>query len=314
MSAIKLIEVPSEIGAGTRGAHRGIAALKEVAKNSNDNIFEGLDATIIEVDNSLAQQLTNTENARQIEGIVPVYEKLVNAIRQITDNEFLLVLAGDHSSAGGTISGLKVANTDKRIGVIWVDAHADLHSPFTSPSGNVHGMPLAAVINEDNTEHAVNKPNDKAIEGWNALKNVGGLAPKIAPQDICFIGVRSTEKPEDKLIAKHNIRNISVTELRGKGADSAAIEALNQLKSCDLIYVSFDVDSMDTSISRGTGTPVDNGLYLDETVTLLTRLVSHPKVGAFEMVEINPLLDTEKPMAVPAFKVLKEVLKSVEQK
>lgn len=314
MAEIRIIEVPSELGAGTRGAHEGIEALKGQDQELGGGLISSDSNVRLEVNNALAHEETPTPNGKHIEGIVPVYEQLIGEISNLGDSEFLLVLAGDHSTAGGTISGLKHRYPESRIGVIWVDAHADLHSPFTTPSGNVHGMPLAAMIGEDNLECAINQPSVETVGHWESMKSKSSGSPNLRPEDICFVGVRSTEQPEQALMEKHRMRNFTVAEVRGKGADAVAIEVLRQLDQCDCIYVSFDVDSLDPTISRGTGTPVEDGLLVKETTALLKRLVADPRTKAFEIVEVNPSLDTQNPMAVPAYEILSQVITTIQQK
>jgi arginase len=221
-------------------------------------------------------------------------------------------MAGDHSTAYGTISGIKKAYPKKRLGVIWIDAHADLHTPFTTPSGNMHGMPLAMAFGIDNLESKVNDPRGATLDYWEQIKNVGIPGPKINPEDLVYIAVRDMEKPENYLINKFNINFIEVEEVKKKGAAEMAQHALRMLDHCDLIYISFDVDSIDSRFSTGTGTPVPNGLTVEEAKTLNAELCKDPKVCAYEIVEINPTLDTENRMAESAFEILEASAKSIE--
>jgi arginase len=168
----------------------------------------------------------------------------------------------------------------------------------------MHGMPLAAALGEDNLDMQCNDIDDLTKELWGKLKNSGGISPKIEYRDLIYIGVRDTEEQEDYLIEKHNVKNITTKELRNKGVEETVIEVLNYLHHCDRIYISFDVDSLDPRISVGTGTPVPNGLRAKEAKELLKQLVQSPKVCCFEIVEINPTLDTENSMAENAFKIL----------
>jgi arginase len=197
-----------------------------------------------------------------------------------------------------------LAHPKLKLGVIWIDAHADLHTPYTTPSGNVHGMPIAISLGEDNIESKVNKPDQETINYWYQLKNVGGICPKITPKDLVYINVRDTEKQEDYLMKKFGIKNFTTAEIRRKGVEKVAIEALSLIDHCDIIYVSFDVDCMDASISKGTGTPVPNGITEKEAGNLVARLMQSNKVCCFEMVEINPTLDKENLMAENAFEIL----------
>ena len=156
-----------------------------------------------------------------------------------------MVLASDHGSAGGTIAGIQKAHPNKRLGVIWIDAHGDLHTPYTTPSGNMHGMPLATALREDNLESKSNEPNEKVVALWEELKNFGSDGARFSAEDLVFIAVRDTEEQEDAIMDRLNITNHKVEDVRSEGAKAILDKTLNQLTECDIIYVSFDVDSMD---------------------------------------------------------------------
>lgn len=305
MRNLKIIEVKSEIGAGTRGASLGVDAIKIAALDFGSRFFKQYKSVEVPNENHLLLESAGNPHAKRISGVLTMMERVSDEVsRTIKNSEFPIVLAGDHSSAAGTIAGIKMANPKARLGVIWIDAHADIHSPYTTPSGNIHGMPIAISLAEDNIENKVNKPDQETLNYWYQLKNVGGISPKITPKDIVFINVRDTEKQEDYLIKKNGIKNFTTTEIRRKGVEKVAIEALALLDHCDMIYVSFDVDCMDASISKGTGTPVPNGITEKEAGNLVARLMQSPKVACFEMVEVNPTLDKENSMAENAFEIL----------
>lgn len=312
MTELQLIEVKSELGAGTRGASLGVDAIKIAAHDFASKFFIKLKGIEVPVRNELLYEPVRHPFARYVEGI---HEVLDNVSKQVSsslkEGKFPIILAGDHSTAAGTIAGIKMAHPKKRLGVIWVDAHADLHSPYTTPSGNMHGMPLAMATGEDNMECKVNVPDSKTIGFWDKLKNLGGIQPKIQFEDLVFIAVRDVEPQENFLIQKHKIKNFTVTDVRKRGVEKVAFEALSTLDKCDIIYVSFDVDSMDPKVSMGTGTPVPNGINEREAGKLLQNLISSPKVVCFEMVEVNPTLDKENIMAETAFEILVKVANSI---
>lgn len=305
MSEIQHIEVKSEVAAGTRGASLGIDALKVASINLQTTYFKGYQAIEVATENQVLFEEHDTPNAKHIETVYQIEQRVCNAVSEVMDlGKFPLVLAGDHSTAAGTICGIKKANPDKRLGVIWIDAHADLHTPYTTPSGNMHGMPLAMVSGTDNLDCQINTPSDKEVKYWNQLKSIGGESAKINIEDIVFVVARDLEKPEKHLLEKHNIRNYTTEEVRTEGVKRIAEMALDQLSSCDIIYVSFDVDSMDSALSVGTGTPVPHGLTVEEARELNCLLVQNPKVCAWEMVEVNPTLDTVNEMAENALTIL----------
>ncbi len=305
MRNLKIIEVKSELGAGTRGASMGIDAIKIAALDFGSRYFKQYKSVEIPNENHLLLESAGNPHAKRISGVLTMLERVGEEVsRTIKNDEFPIVLAGDHSTAAGTIAGIKMAHPKLKLGVIWIDAHADIHTPYTTPSGNVHGMPIAISLGEDNIESKVNKPDQETINYWYQLKNVGGISPKFNAKDLVYINVRDTEKQEDFLIKKFGIKNFTTAEIRRKGVEKVAIEALALVDHCDIIYVSFDVDCMDASISKGTGTPVPNGITEKEAGNLVARLMQSNKVCCFEMVEINPTLDKENLMAENAFEIL----------
>ncbi len=251
--------------------------------------------------------------AKFIDGVLIMEERVcLEVYEQIWDDFFPMVIAGDHSTAFGTIAGIKKAHPKKRLGVVWIDAHADFHSPYTTPSGNMHGMTLAMACDIDNLECKVNDPKGETIEYWEQIMNVGIPGAKIYPEDLVFVSVRDFEKAENYLINKYGITNFSAEEVKKMGAAAVAQETLKLLDHCDLIYVSFDVDSMDSRISVGTGTPVPNGLTVEEAKTLNVELAKSPKLCAWEVAEVNPTLDSQNSMAESAFEVLEAVARAIE--
>lgn len=305
MKNIKIIEVRSEIGAGTRGASLGIDAIQIAALDFMSSFFVNFPTEQVETENKLLYEPVQSPYAKRIHGVLKMYERVAASVCEtVKSGLFPLVLAGDHSTAGGTIAGLKMARPQRRLGVIWIDAHADLHSPYTTPSGNMHGMPLATALAEDNLEHKVHDPDAKTVDNWKQLKNIGKIAPKILPSDLVFIGLRDFEKEEESIIKRNGIKAIPVQEVRRKGVENVVRQALLHLSNCDDIYVSFDVDSLDSSISRGTGTPVSNGLKEREAEDLIASLMQNHKICCFEITEVNPTLDKENLMAEIAFNIL----------
>lgn len=305
MKNIKLIEVPSEIGAGTRGASLGIDAIKIAALDFMSNFFIHFPSEHIETENRLLFEPIQSPYAKRINGVLSMYEKVSKSVKDtIKNNFFPVVISGDHSIAGGTIAGIKLAKPNSKLGVIWVDAHADLHTPYTTPSGNLHGMPLSASIAEDNEENKVHELDEKTIKLWDQLKHFGKISPKVLPEDVVYISLRDYEKEEKALIDKYQMKIITTGELRRKGAENVVRSVLRYLSDCTDIYVSFDVDCLDSSITKGTGTPVSNGLREREAEDLVSKFMQNRKICCFEITEVNPTLDKENLMAEIAFNIL----------
>jgi arginase len=282
----------SEITAGTRGASLGPGAVMTAARKNNKTFFGDFPIEEVKEMNHLLDKPTVHQFAKRIDGLEVVFNSLNEKVSSIlTKDQFPLVIAGDHGSAGGTIAGIKTAYPNKRLGVVWVDAHADLHTPYTTPSGNVHGMPLATAISEDNIPCQSNDVPHDTMTIWNNLKALGG-AQKLLPEDLVFIGVRDSEAQEDALMERLDIKNYKVEEVNDKGVDAVLSEIDAKLATCDMIYISFDVDSMDPKdTSHGTGTPVDNGLNPKQAEKILTYFAAHQKTTCIEFVEVNPCLD-----------------------
>lgn len=312
MRKIRLVEVKSELAAGTRGASLGIDAMKVASLSKHSNFFKRFEPVRVKHENSRLFADPQFRFAKYGEGVYIVLNRVCNEIESLRrEHLFPIVLAGDHSTAAGTICGIKKADPNKRLGVIWIDAHADFHSPYTTPSGNMHGMPLAMVSGTDNEDCEINDVEEETEALWERIKQIGGNGPKVDPADIVFVAVRDTEPAEDYLIEKHGIRNFSPEEVHEKGVKAIAEEALAQLKDCEQIYISFDVDSLDSSLSVGTGTPVPNGLTKEDALQLNIELIKDQRVCCWEIVEVNPTLDTENRMATNAFEILEATTESL---
>ncbi|MEL7001215.1 MAG: arginase [Bacteroidota bacterium] len=308
---IKFIKNRSDIGAGTRGSDLGVDAIEIAAINQHNDLFNHYDYEDVDTHNESIYDKVHNAFAKRIEHVHEQCSRVSDAVRTcVVDDYFPIVLSGDHSAALGTISGLKASFPDKTLGVIWIDAHADIHSPYTSPSGNIHGMPIAAALNEDNTASQINEVKGNTEKFWEAMKHIGVDGPKFSPEHLIYFGVRDTEGPEDEQIEKLGIKNYMVHEVRHRGLDTCVKETLEKLSNCDYIYISFDVDSMDCDmISYGTGTPVAKGFDQCEVIRIIKGLTESGKVLCLEIVEVNPLLDTKgNKMAEAAFEVLNTVI------
>ncbi len=293
----KLITVESDFGAGKKGAALGpqalINELRKLKFNEID-IYNYLRLAPNEITPS-----TETPYGKNIENITSFQLKICENISEtIRLNKIPFIISGDHSSANALISGIKDVYANSRIGVIWIDAHADLHSPYTTPTGNIHGMPIAALMGQDHREIGKNQPKEITKTLWETLKKLGRrrITPKVQPKDLVFISLRSTESEEEKIIEKENIKVFNPSSIKTLGIEEVVKQTLNQLRNCEYIYVSFDVDSLDSSISIGTGTPVEDGLSIAEAIFLLKTFSKLPDLKGLEITEINPTLDEINPM------------------
>lgn len=317
MKKIKFIKVKSELGARHLGASLGPDAIEIAALNAKAPIFRDYETEEITAQNTniILNNKPVYAEAHYIDELIDLYTRLASSVSNtIKLNTFPIVLSGDHSTAGGTIAGLKIANPQQRIGIVWVDAHTDIHSPYTSESGNMHGMPVNTAIADDNIECTLSNRvvSDEVKNKWHTLKNIGGISPKILPEDIVYVAVRSTEKEEDALTERLKIKKIPTEELRRNGAGETATLILEYLNNCDAIYISFDIDSLEDYLVKGTGTPEKNGLTEQEAIALVNKLLDSGMVNCLEISEVNPTLDDGNKTSQIAFNIINEGIKHIQ--
>lgn len=281
----------------------GMAALRVAAWKLGSELFGHAEESILGDENDVLYEDDTSPNAHHIDGLIRFQSDLAYEVyKYVRNNVFPIVVGGDHSIAIGSVSGTKMAFPNERLGVIWIDAHADLHSPWTTPSGNVHGMPLALLMNIE--KRGRNNPFAFTMDTWDRLRKIGVNGPKLLPSDLVFIGLRDYEPEEEEILKEYGVKIITVAELRKKGAEAVVAETLAHLSTCDRIHVSFDVDSLDPSVSIGTGTPVPDGLFPEEASVLLQGFCKEPKTVTLDVVEINPALDDKNAMAEATLGIL----------
>ncbi|MCL2039399.1 MAG: arginase [Bacteroidetes bacterium] len=317
MKKIKLIEVSSDLGGKKPGASLSMDAVRIASYSSAKTKdfytrFENL-RTRINAPNDTFHLNYKHSFAKRIEHIYPVCKQTSNEVSDsILQNDFTIVISGDHSTAAGTIAGVKQAYPEKRLGIVWIDAHTDVHNPYTSESSNMHGMPLGTAINDNNLECKYNDIDSETAEIWEKLTELGNTKSKVNMSDVVYVAVRDYEDAEKNLIIKYNNKIYSTNDVRQEGVEKIANKIIKDLEHCDIVYVSFDVDSMDPNVSSGTGTPFENGLFEYEAKKLLKTLVCCDKVKCLEISEVNPLLDTENKMAIAVFNIIKSVCRVVD--
>ena len=185
---LKIIKNRSDIGAGTRGSDMGIDALEIAAINKDNDFFNRHPFIDVPTHNETIYDKVNNTFAKRINFVVEQCQRVAEVTSMVLrQKHFPLIISGDHSSALGSLAGIKSAFPDKTLGAIWIDAHADLHSPLSSPSGNIHGMPLAAALGNDNTEYAVNTIDETTQTSWNQMKAMGGEEPKLRPEHLVYL-------------------------------------------------------------------------------------------------------------------------------
>lgn len=276
---ISIIGAPVWLGQPHYGTQFGPDALRSAGLNQ---ILHFVAETVSDFGNIPLQQSpstlstlsSNTKHLEQVRtGSSLLADKVSNAV---TKGSFPLILGGDHSIAMGSLAGL--AKHYDNLGVIWYDAHADINTPETSPSGNIHGMPLAASMGF----------------GPKSLTRISGYYPKVKPENVVIFGARDIDPGEQAMIREKNIKVFTTEDVLRRGAKAVMEETVAYLaKRCDGIHLSFDVDAIDPQEAPGVGTPVTHGLDFPSTLEAIELLFHHNVITSADFVEINPLLDKD---------------------
>ena len=280
MSKISIVGVPMDLGADRRGVDMGPSALRYADLN------EKLQALGYEVDDlgDLDVIIPETRHfgdphAKYLKEIADACTHLANLVLEIhTDHRTPIVLGGDHSIAVGTISGMAESfrRQNSKIGLMWFDAHADFNTPQISPSGNVHGMPMAAIMGYGPIE----------------LTHIFGFSPKIQPERAVMIGIREVDPLERELVKSSGVRVFTMKEIDRRGIGSVMDEALSIVtKDTDGFSVTLDADFLDPYESPGVATPVRGGADYREAHLAMEMVADTKKMVSFEITEINPILD-----------------------
>lgn len=305
---IKLVAVYSDIAGRKKGASMGIDALIQSSKDLHSKYFQNFLSEAIEDENEAYLKESEFKNAKYIDKIYLVIQRLANRVKKLREGNFFpIILAGDHASCAGTMHGLKMAHPNCEIGVVYIDAHADMHTPYTSPSGNMHGMPLSIACALDNKKAKINESTQKELEYWNKLKFLSGNEPAIKTQNIVFCALRDYEKAEEELLKSKSITTYSTQEITYMGIKKIVELIFKKLSHCEHIYISFDVDSVDPLYIPGTGTPSENGLSYEQALQLNLELIKNKKVCCWEIAEINPLYNKSEGDSEKIFLILEKI-------
>jgi arginase len=284
---VSIIGFPMDLGAGRRGVDMGPSALRIAGLQLKlENLgYEVNDTGDIKIEIMERQRVQNSK-LKYLNEILKTSKLLASKVEKVLErNEFPLVIGGDHSMALGTISGISSYCRKKRLklGVIWIDAHTDMNTEETTPSGNIHGMPLAA---------SLGLGNDKLV-------NLYGFSPKLDPHNCALIGIRSIDDDEKKIIRKLKIPISTMADIDKTGIYRIIVKVLKHFReSVDHIHISFDVDSVDPIVASGVGTPVPGGLSYREAHLLMESIAECGCMSSLEITEVNPILDSENKTAI----------------
>lgn len=302
MKNVKIISIESDFGAGKKGAKFGPQAL---LKELPAELISSTPIEIVKIEDNA--EFEETPFAIHIESIYEVLSSSSEKIKEALSSNFLpWVISGDHSNGLAAITAYKDLYPKNNLGVIWIDAHTDIHTPYTSPSGNMHGMPLAAAMGIMDESKGKNQVDKFTQNKWKDLIQLGSnkVFPKLNPSHLVFIDIRDIEAEESLMLSELSIKHFGPSNRKELGIETIINESIQYLSQCDHILVSFDVDSIDPSNSSGTGTPVHDGLSKEQAIKILGTLLKLPNLCAFEITEINPLLDRIQPMEKLAAEII----------
>jgi len=277
---IRIIGVPMDLGASRRGVDMGPSALRVAGLQSR---LKQLGRQVEDIGNISVRQPEEQhygeKNAKYLEEIAETCKGLAEIVRKTLDEDLLpLVLGGDHSIAIGTTAGVAAhfQKSSKRVGMIWLDAHGDMNTAETSPSGNVHGMPLAAIMGY----------------GLPELTMLAGSKPMVAPRNVALVGVRDLDAKERKLVKDSGVHVFTMRDIDERGMRDVMSEALRFATDDTAgVVVSLDMDFVDPSDAPGVGTPVRGGVTYREAHLAMEMIADSRAMVSLELVEINPVID-----------------------
>jgi len=282
-----------DLGSGRRGVDMGpsairIAGLAERLAELGHKVVDEGDLAI----KNMEELKVGDVRARYLPEIVRASRHVSAKVERIVaKGHFPLVLGGDHSISVGTVSAIAAASRreGKRVGLLWVDAHGDINTPETSPSGNIHGMPVAALLGEGPPE----------------LTSIGGEGPKLDPRNVAMVGIRSLDEGEKVRLKRYGVQVYTMSQVDRQGIESVMKEALARVSDgTDRVHVSFDLDALDPEVAPGVGTPVKGGLDYREAHFLMEILADSGLMTSLEVVEANPILDVRNASAAFAVELV----------
>jgi arginase len=276
---VRMIGVPMDLGAGRRGVDMGPSAVRyaglgQLVQGLGFSYADGGDISV-----PLPEARAPGKGARYLKEIHRACERLAQRVEKLMDEGVMpLVVGGDHSMAIGTITGVSshFRKRNEKLGLIWVDAHADMNTPETSPSGNIHGMPLGSVMGYGAPE----------------LVNLGGFSPKIDPDNVALIGIREVDPGEREIVLRSGIHYYEMMKVDARGMGAVIEEALaHAMRGTAGVHLSFDMDAVDPEVAPGVGTPVRGGLSLRESHLIMEVVSDSARLVSMEFAELNPIHD-----------------------
>lgn len=281
---IAILGAPSQAGQEQDGTRFGSQALRDAGLTAQlaELGYQVQDWGDLKINHEILTKKTNSrESLKNLAAVIKVSQELFTDLNRILSQDcFPIVLGGDHSISIGSIAA--AANHAENLGVIWLDAHPDLNTVETTPSGRIHGMPLAISLGL----------------GHPQLINIGEFYPKIKPDQIVIIGARSIDSGEKQLIKELGIKLYPMTAVRRLGIQQVIAESIQYLaEKTDAVHLSFDLDVLDPGVAPGVGTPSPNGMTIRECAVIMAELGQTGMITSMDIVELNPLLDVNQQTA-----------------
>jgi len=277
---VHVLGVPMDLGSGRRGVDMGPSAIRiaGLEERLGELGHEVVDEGDLDIKN-MEELKVGDVHARYLAEIARAARLAAGKVeRMMTKGHFPLVLGGDHSISVGTVSGIAAycRARRKKLGLLWIDAHGDINTPDTSPSGNIHGMPVASLLGE----------------GPDALTGIGGDQPKVNARNVALVGIRSLDEGEKVRLKRHGVQVHTMSDVDRSGIHRIMKKALARVTDgTDYVHVSFDLDAVDPTVAPGVGTPVKGGLDYREAHLIMELLHDSGVMTSLELVEVNPILD-----------------------
>jgi arginase len=290
---VGLFGVPMDLGQDRRGVDMGPSAIRYARIEA---ALENLGHGVTDLGNAgvpIPEVVAAGEEVKHLAAVKSVCEEVSQrAAAIVSEGLFPIFLGGDHSISIGTVSGVARSTSGERTGLIWADAHADFNTPATSPSGNIHGMPLATLTGRGHPD----------------LVGIGGPGASVRAEDVVIIGLRSVDVEEKNLLHEAGVKVYTMREIDAYGAARVVRGVIRDLAHVDRVHLSFDLDVVDPEVAPGVGTPIRGGLTYREAHLLMELINEAGIVSSLDMVEVNPILDVKNGTATLAVELVESLM------
>jgi arginase len=290
---VGIFGVPMDLGQDRRGVDMGPSAIRYARIEA---CLEELGHKVTDLGNAgvpIPETVVAGAEVKHLAAVKSVCEEVSErAAAIVSEGMFPIFLGGDHSIAIGTVSGIARSASGERTGVIWVDAHADFNTPATSPSGNIHGMPLATLTGRGHPD----------------LVEIGSPGASVRTEDVVTIGLRSVDVEEKRLLREAGVRVYTMKDIDAYGAARVVRSAIKGLTDVDRVHLSLDLDAVDPEVAPGVGTPVRGGLTYREAHLLMELVNEAGIISSLDVVEVNPILDVKNGTATIAVELVESLM------